>query len=134
MRNRILTGFTLVVMSVLWGCSQPKTPPTTSSTPATASISESSGSAESILASRVTTAMAELSVEDRELAMAQKFCAVADGSRLGSMGTPYKIEVEGKPVFLCCEGCKEGALEDPHATLAKVEKLKSGDVSPEKQE
>ncbi len=72
----------------------------------------------------VAKAMAELSAEDRTVAEAQRFCAVANDSKLGGMGKPYKLMIEGQPVFLCCEGCKEEALKDPKATLAKVEKLK----------
>jgi len=70
-------------------------------------------------------ALAQLSPEDRKLAEAQKFCALANERRLGGMGTPVKIMIEGQPVFLCCDGCKEGALEKPQETLAKVEKLKA---------
>jgi hypothetical protein len=77
----------------------------------------------------IMAAMAELSAEDRLAAEAQKFCAVEQESRLGSMGTPFKVMVEGRPVFLCCEGCKEAALRDPQATLAAVSKLKQGHSS-----
>jgi hypothetical protein len=69
--------------------------------------------------------MAKLSDEDRKAAEAQKFCAVENGNRLGgSMGVPYKVMIEGQPVFLCCDGCEEEALKDKQATLAKVAKLK----------
>ena len=68
--------------------------------------------------------LAKLSESDRKLAEAQRYCAVETENRLGSMGAPIKIEVEGKPVFLCCASCKKGALADPKATLAEVEKLK----------
>lgn len=74
---------------------------------------------------KIEAAINELSEEDRELAKAQKFCAVAATGRLGSMGKPVKIMVEGKPVFLCCEGCESEALKNPEETLAKVEKLKA---------
>jgi hypothetical protein len=74
---------------------------------------------------KIEAAINELSEEDRALAKAQKFCAVAEKGRLGSMGKPYKIEIDGKPVFLCCDGCEKDALKDPQATLAKVEKLKA---------
>ncbi len=75
--------------------------------------------------SKIEAAINELSEEDRELAKAQKFCAVAATGRLGSMGKPYKVMVEGKPVFLCCEGCESEALKNPEETLAKVEQLKA---------
>jgi 3-deoxy-D-arabino-heptulosonate 7-phosphate (DAHP) synthase class II len=73
---------------------------------------------------KIKAVLAKLSEADRKLAEAQRYCAAETENRLGSMGAPVKVEVEGKPVFLCCAGCKEGALADPKATLAEVEKLK----------
>lgn len=73
----------------------------------------------------IETALAELSEEDRALAKAQKFCVVSTEGRLGSMGTPVKLMIEDKPVFLCCKGCESIALKHPEETLAKVEKLKA---------
>ena len=74
---------------------------------------------------KIAQALAKLSPEDRKLAEAQKFCAYQNESPLGGMGEPYKLTIEGQTVFLCCEGCKSGALENPEETLAKVEKLKA---------
>jgi hypothetical protein len=68
------------------------------------------------------TALAKLSKEDRAFAEQQMSCPVSNG-RLGSMGTPPKVTVQGKSVFLCCKGCQKQALADPKGTLAKVEKL-----------
>lgn len=75
---------------------------------------------------QIETALAKLPAEDRALAEQQKFCPVLTDNRLGVMGTPVKVIVEGQPVFLCCSGCKEKALADPKATLAMVERLKAG--------
>ena len=72
----------------------------------------------------IKTALAQLSPADRRLAQSQRFCPVIPDSRLGSMGTPIKVMIDGQPVFLCCDGCKDQALEDPPATLAAVAKLK----------
>lgn len=72
----------------------------------------------------ISKALAQLSPEDRSLAEAQKFCAVATNSALGSMGTPVKVEINGEPVFLCCEGCRTKALRQPEETLAIVADLK----------
>jgi hypothetical protein len=69
-------------------------------------------------------AMAKLPEADRKLAEAQRYCAVQPENRLGSMGAPVKLEIGGKPVFLCCAGCREHALADPKATLAEAEKLR----------
>jgi hypothetical protein len=73
---------------------------------------------------KVQAALAKLPAEDRKLAEEQKFCAVLNDNRLGSMGTPVKVLVKGEPVFLCCEGCEKKALADPDKTLAKVGELK----------
>jgi hypothetical protein len=72
----------------------------------------------------IKESLAALSPEDRKLAEAQKYCANATKSRLGSMGTPEKVMVKDTPVFVCCGHCKKGVLEDPDKTLAKVEELK----------
>jgi hypothetical protein len=70
----------------------------------------------------------KLPAADRTLAEAQKFCAIENKSRLGSMGAPIKLMIEDKPVFICCGGCKEKALANPKQTLATVEKLKAANA------
>jgi len=72
----------------------------------------------------IEAALAKLSPADRRLAEAQGMCVVSNESPLGSMGMPLKVMVDGKPVFICCEGCREEALKDPQATTAKAAKLK----------
>ncbi|PHS14854.1 MAG: hypothetical protein COA78_05500 [Blastopirellula sp.] len=56
---------------------------------------------------------------DRTLALQQRICPVAD-FKLGSMGKPIKVDVNGTPVFICCEGCRESLLEEPVKYLAKL--------------
>ena len=68
----------------------------------------------------IAAALAKLSAADRAVAVAQKFCVVLEENRLGFMGTPVKVMIDGQPVFLCCVGCKKKALADPQATLAKA--------------
>jgi multidrug efflux pump subunit AcrA (membrane-fusion protein) len=68
--------------------------------------------------------LAKLSTADRKLAEAQKTCPVK-GTRLGSMGVPVKVVLDGKPVFLCCSGCEDEARADPGKTLARVEEGKA---------
>ncbi len=50
------------------------------------------------------------------------------------MGTPRKVDVNGKTVFICCEGCRESLLEEPDKYLAKLAAAKdskeSSDSSP----
>lgn len=69
-------------------------------------------------------ALAQLAPEDRRLAEAQKVCPVT-GEALGEMGAPVKVTVKGQAVFLCCDGCKKKALDNPDKTLAAVEKAKT---------
>jgi hypothetical protein len=66
-------------------------------------------------------AIGELLSEDQELAWQQKVCPVTD-MPLGSMGAPIKVMVEGHPVFICCEGCRDSLLAEPAKYLAKIEK------------
>jgi len=61
---------------------------------------------------KIANAIAKLSPEDQALAKAQGYCVVIEQSRLGSMGTPVKVMIEGKPVFLCCDECTMEALAD----------------------
>jgi len=73
----------------------------------------------------ISDALAKLSAEDQKLAAAQRFCPVMTYDRLGAMGTPLKVTVEGKPVFLCCKACAEGAIKGGAATVKTAEKLKA---------
>ncbi len=46
----------------------------------------------------------ELSQPDQRLAIQQRTCPVT-GDLLGSMGQPIKVNVNGRSVFVCCQGC-----------------------------
>ncbi len=63
--------------------------------------------------------LSALSPADRALAERQRICPVAD-YLLGAMGTPIKVDVNGTPVFICCEGCRDSLLADPETYLAKL--------------
>jgi membrane dipeptidase len=71
-----------------------------------------------------TAELAKLPMEERMAAEAQKYCAINTKGFLGSMGAPIKLMLDGKPVYLCCDGCTEKAQANPATTLAKVEELK----------
>jgi uncharacterized protein (TIGR03000 family) len=81
---------------------------------------------------RIADNLARFSPEDRLLAEAQKFCAVQEQNRLGSMGPPFKLVIKGQPVFLCCEACSARAQSNADQTVAKVKELttKGPRVSP----
>lgn len=68
----------------------------------------------------ITAALAKLSAKDRALAEKQTICPVG-GERLGSMGTPIKMTVEGRDVFICCEGCEDAVREDPEKYFVKLD-------------
>jgi len=61
-----------------------------------------------------------LTEADKALIEKQKLCLVAE-EPLGSMGTPIKLTVKGRDVFLCCEGCRDAVMNDPDKFLAKLD-------------
>jgi hypothetical protein len=62
-----------------------------------------------------------LNAADRAAAEKQKTCPVT-GALLGSMGTPVKVKVKGRVVFLCCAGCKGKIQKHPDEYLKKLDK------------
>lgn len=70
-----------------------------------------------------TDVFAALSPEDRAKAIAQRICPVT-GDELGGMGTPYKVKVQGREVFLCCEGCLDTINGDPAKYFAILDGAK----------
>jgi YHS domain-containing protein len=60
-----------------------------------------------------------LSDEDRQLIAKQKICPVSEQS-LDSMGEPYRAEVAGKVVFVCCKNCTSALKKNPEKYLAKL--------------
>jgi hypothetical protein len=74
---------------------------------------------------KIKANLAKLDPEDRKLAEGQKYCAVENENRLGSMDVPIKLVVKGEPVFVCCKSCRKEAEADPDKTLAKVKELRA---------
>ncbi|HKB02705.1 MAG TPA: efflux RND transporter periplasmic adaptor subunit [Gemmataceae bacterium] len=84
----------------------------------------------------IALALARLTPDDRALAERQRYCAVLEGARLGSMGKPVPVTVRGQRVFVCCKGCIKAAESDPDRTLRHVEELRSkarSEANPPKQ-
>ena len=75
---------------------------------------------------KIVAALAKLSAADRVLAVAQRTCPIIANSRLGSMGVPIKLTLDGQTVFVCCKGCVSAAKEAPAATAARAAELRSG--------
>src|SRR5262249_14307762 len=89
---------------------------------AAVAVRPSTPESEDALDRKARAELAKLSAPDRQLAEQQRFCSVTT-NRLGTMGPPVKIQVNGRPVFLCCKMCETRAQADPAATLRKVEEL-----------
>jgi hypothetical protein len=65
-----------------------------------------------------------LGPEDQRLAEQQKYCPVMPEVRLGEMGTPLKVQVQGELVFVCCKSCVRPAQDEPDKTLAQIKEFK----------
>lgn len=74
---------------------------------------------------KIVAALNKLSPDDRVLAASQKLCVVLEASRLGSMGVPIKLILDGQPVFVCCKGCVEEAQADPIRARKRADELRS---------
>ncbi len=109
-------GFCLVALGILVGVmlvgcsSQPTAGPVEQpgSSPPQATTSEN-----------LPEDLAKLSDADRAAALRQAVCLVT-GEKLGSMGAPPKVVVNGKEVFLCCAGCEEELRKQPEKYLAEL--------------
>ncbi|MFH1923550.1 MAG: efflux RND transporter periplasmic adaptor subunit [Planctomycetota bacterium] len=69
----------------------------------------------------LVAALSKLSADDRALAESQQICPVTK-LPLGSMGAPPKVDVNGRPIFLCCKGCEKRLLAEPEKYLANLPK------------
>lgn len=63
--------------------------------------------------------LAKLSPEDAASAEKQHFCPVS-GEMLGTMGAPKKVDIDGRQVWICCDGCKDKLLQNPDEYLPKL--------------
>ncbi len=61
--------------------------------------------------------IALLPVADRKVALAQRTCPVT-GDLLGADGKPIKVQLRGRTVFVCCEGCRDDLKANPQKYLA----------------
>lgn len=68
------------------------------------------------------TMLAGLSEEERRLVEKQKICPVTD-LKLGGMGQPRRVDVQGGPVFICCNACRDDVLNDPEKYLKKLRQI-----------
>lgn len=82
----------------------------------------------------VAAERAKLSVEDRLLVDAQEWCVISTDEKLGSMGPPIKLDIQGQPVFVCCKGCTKKAESNPEKTLKTLSELKAKKAATSKQD
>lgn len=117
-RNLTLLSVLLAITIGIAGCGKPAAVPApeTQDTPNAAPADSDDASAKD---PKIAEALSKLSPADREAAKKQKTCPVS-GEPLGSMGTPVKVTVKGKDVFLCCKGCEGAIKEDPDEYLKKL--------------
>jgi len=122
-----ITGLGLATGVLLTGCGQPagKGPSAKPAPPAPPAEKKAEAPKPEPKAAEadkkaVPEGLAELPEADRVLAEKQKVCPVS-GEPLGSMGKPIKVEVKGRTVFLCCEGCEADLKKDPDKYLAKLD-------------
>ncbi|TWU46772.1 hypothetical protein [Rubripirellula reticaptiva] len=70
-------------------------------------------------AGRAQITVTTSTLADAAAIAAQKVCPVMD-EPLGGMGTPIKVMVGNKPIYLCCKGCIKKIQAEPAKYLAMV--------------
>lgn len=91
--------------------------------PPEATLVDAPGGASNGFTAEERATLEQLPAGDRELALQQRICPVTE-MPLGSMGVPVKINVLGRTVFLCCDGCEESVKEDPEGMLKKLDEAR----------
>ncbi|MEQ8636710.1 MULTISPECIES: hypothetical protein [Gimesia] len=108
----------------LFGCGSDRTQPTDSSSPSTSDghvdHSHQGMNGQSDM-EKMNVALSKLSTEDAASAEKQHVCPVS-GKMLGVMGPPQKVDANGQPVWICCDGCKDKLLSNLDEYLAKLKK------------
>ncbi len=108
---RLWTLLAFTMTAALSGCSKA---PETAANPSVPAIAPADGH------EMASAAAVPLSTEDQALADRQKVCLVG-GEALGSMGTPVKVMLGDRAVFLCCEGCRGAVEANPEKYLAMLD-------------
>jgi hypothetical protein len=124
MKNASWLAGIVVFSLVVPGCKDGSTSQSKTGSQVASETKSSDKSAGGDREAKIKANLARLSPEDHQAAEEQKYCAVEEDNRLGSMGAPIKIMIMDKPVFLCCKGCVKDAKSHPDETLAKVKELK----------
>jgi Cu(I)/Ag(I) efflux system membrane fusion protein len=65
---------------------------------------------------------------ERAAALAQMSCPGCN-MNLGALGVPYRLEIHGRTVYLCCKGCATTVQKDPEAAFAKLAATRPTDTN-----
>lgn len=120
---RLAAFLPLATLPWFAGCGSPSTGPSASPPAGTQAshVEHDHGDHDHGSTGEVAEQLAKLSPEDRTVAEKQKICPVTD-EPLGSMGVPPKVTINGREVFICCQGCEGELREKADEYLAKLPK------------
>jgi hypothetical protein len=68
---------------------------------------------------RPAVALSEATAADQPAIQRQRICPVTQ-LPLGKHGPPIKVSVNGRELFVCCQGCVDKVLQEPDAYLQKI--------------
>lgn len=58
-----------------------------------------------------------LATNEQAIALRQRTCPV-NGEPLGSMGKPIRVDVSGRSIYVCCEGCVNAVKRNPEKYMS----------------
>lgn len=73
--------------------------------------------------------LATLGPDEQALAERQRNCPFMPETRLGEMGPPQKVTVQGETVFVCCNNCSRFAQEEPEQAAAQLKAFRTRSAS-----
>jgi len=69
-------------------------------------------------------ALSNLTKGEQAEVLKQKICPVTE-TALGSMGTPLPVDINGRRIWICCDGCESGLRANPDKYIAILDKAAS---------
>ena len=79
---------------------------------------------------KLAAALAGMPVEQRRLVEAQQFCPILEENRLGSMGTPVKVTIEGTASLLVLRRLQEECLGQSETNAGESRRADQGKAPP----
>ena len=68
---------------------------------------------------QTSVSVTKATAADRPEVIRQEKCPVMD-TALGEHGTPIKVQVDGRTLFVCCRGCVDTVVENPDFHFQKL--------------